>query len=131
MLDIVTAGYDGTAGGASVFIGQTTSGVGALLPFSLQYRDSALQAMADLDRALTRISGHRGFIGAFQSRVDSAVRNVQNTVENFAAAESQIRDTDVAQEAANLARSQILQQASAAVLAQANLEPQIALSLLS
>ena len=87
--------------------------------------------MPDLDRALKRISAHRGHLGAFQSRIGSAINNIQITIENFAAAESQIRDTDVAQEAANLAKGRILQQAAASVLAQANQEPQIALALLT
>ena len=69
-------------------------------------------------------------IGAFQSRVGSAISNIQITIENFAAAESQIRDTDVGIEAANLAKGRILQQAATMVLARANLEPQIALTLL-
>ena len=130
ILDIASAGNDAFTGRATVRLGETSSGVGALLPFSLQYRHTALQAMPDLDRALKRISSHRGHLGAFQSRVGSAINNVQITIENFAAAESQIRDTDVAQEAANLAKGRILQQAAASVLAQANLEPQIALTLL-
>ena len=130
VLDLATAGLAGAMGTGTIQLGISSSGVGALLPFSLQYRHTALQAMPDLDRALKRISAHRGHLGAFQSRVGSAINNVQITIENFAAAESQIRDTDVALEAANLAKGRILQQAAASVLAQANLEPQIALKLL-
>lgn len=130
VLDVLSAGSTGAAGAFTIQLGTSTSGVGALLSFSLQSRQSALSAMGDLDRSLKRISAHRGFIGAFQSRVNSAINNVQISVENFAAAESQIRDADVAQEAANLAKGSILQNAAAAVLGQANLEPQIALSLL-
>ena len=80
--------------------------------------------------ALNRIASHRGQLGSIQSRLNSAVNNNSITVENYAAAESQIRDADVAQEAAYLAKNRILQQAGAAVLAQANREPSIALALL-
>ena len=129
VLDIA-AGGSGGGGKSSVFLGNTSSGVGALLPFSLQYRHSAVQAMADLDRTLERVSNHRGLLGAYESRTSSAISTTQITAENYRTAESQIRDSDVALETAELVRNKILQQAGAAVLAQANLEPQIALTLL-
>jgi flagellin len=62
--------------------------------------------------------------------MSSAMRSIATSVENLAAAESRIRDVDVAEETATLTRNQILQQASASILAQANQQPQIALSLL-
>ena len=114
----------------SILLQATKDGVSPLLKFSLKNRGDALQAMGDLSRSLARISAQRGYLGAFQSRIGSAISNSQITIENFAAAESQIRDTDVAQDAASLARGQILQQAAASILAQANAEPQIALMLL-
>lgn len=125
-LDILSGGVMGF--GTS--LGNLTSGVGALIPFSLQFRYSAIQAMPDLTRALDRVSLHRGQIGSYQSRLNSAISNNTSAVETFTAAESQIRDADVAQEAAQLARNKILQQSGTAVLAQANNQPQIALSLL-
>ncbi|NDC36677.1 MAG: hypothetical protein EBZ48_01345 [Proteobacteria bacterium] len=70
-------------------------------------------------------------IGSFQSRVGVAISNLQSSRENTKAAESRILDADIASDSANLTRTQILQQAGAAVLANANLQPQLALRLLS
>jgi flagellin len=72
----------------------------------------------------------RGGLGAVESRLLSSVSNLQVARENYAAAESRIRDVDVASEAAELTRLNILQQTGAAILAQANLQPQLALALL-
>ena len=69
-------------------------------------------------------------MGSAESRLLSAVSNLQVAKENLAAAESRIRDVDVATEAAELTRLNILQQTGAAVLAQANQQPQLALTLL-
>lgn len=129
VLDLITGGQNGQ-GESSVLLAVPGSGVSALLPFSLKNQASAKQAMGDLDRSLKRISAHRGYLGAFQSRVASALNSVSITIESYSAAESQIRDADVATEAANLAKGTILQRAAATILAQANQEPQIALSLL-
>lgn len=84
-----------------------------------------------LDRTLQNLAKQRGTIGASQSRVNIALNNLQTARENFSAAESRIRDADVAQESANLIRTQILQQAAASVLGQANQLPSLALRLLS
>jgi len=83
-----------------------------------------------LDVAIDAVVAVRGQLGASQNRLSSAMRSIATSVENLAAAESRIRDVDVAAETANLTRNQILQQASASILAQANTQPQIALSLL-
>lgn len=88
---------------------------------------SALDALKLAIGSLTR---NRGVIGAAESRLRSVITNLQVARENFAAAESRIRDVDVASEAAELTRLNILQQAASAVLAQANQQPSIALSLL-
>ena len=66
-----------------------------------------------------------------QNRLQSTLSSIQNSTENLSAAESRIRDVDVAWETADLTRNTILQQAATSVLAQANLQPQLALSLLS
>ncbi|WP_047395168.1 flagellinolysin [Chitinibacter sp. ZOR0017] len=87
-------------------------------------------AIAHADEALDYINGERAKAGANLSRLQSAINNVSNTIENNSAARSRIRDTDYAQETANLTRQQILQQAGTAMLAQANSLPQLALSLL-
>ncbi|MCZ6597862.1 MAG: flagellin, partial [Planctomycetota bacterium] len=76
------------------------------------------------------VTDARGSMGATQNRLQSAISSIANARENLAAAESRIRDVDVAFETADLTRNTIMQQAAIAVVAQANLQPQIALSLL-
>lgn len=88
---------------------------------------SALDAIKVAISSLTR---NRGALGAAESRLNLTINNLQVARENFQAAESQIRDVDVAAEAAELTRLNILQQAAASVLAQANQQPALALSLL-
>jgi flagellin len=88
---------------------------------------SALDAVKASISSLTR---QRGTLGSAESRLNVAITNLQVARENFSAAESRIRDVDVASEAAELTRLNILQQAAAAVLAQANQQPQLALQLL-
>ncbi len=87
-------------------------------------------AITAIDAAIDSVSGLRGGFGAAQNRLASTVRNVAVQVENLSAAESRIRDVDVAYEMAQLTKNQILQQASIAMLAQANAMPQAALQLL-
>jgi flagellin len=91
---------------------------------------NASAALGVIDIAVNTVVALRGQLGASQNRMSSAMRSIATSVENLAAAESRIRDVDVAQETATLTRNQILQQASASILAQANQQPQIALSLL-
>jgi flagellin len=83
-----------------------------------------------LDTAITTVTSARGDLGAAQNRMQSAIRSLQNGEQNLAAAESRIRDVDIARETADLTRNTILQQAAVSVLSQANLQPQIALALL-
>ena len=87
-------------------------------------------AIANVDLAINSVSALRGRLGAAQNRLQSTVNNIASTAENLAAAESRIRDVDVAYETAQLTRNQILQQASISVLSQANALPQAALNLL-
>jgi len=90
----------------------------------------ASAAMSALDRALDAVSNMRADYGAVQNRLESAVRNMDNVIENQSAARSRVLDADFARETANLTRTQILQQAGTAMLAQANSMPQGVLSLL-
>ena len=83
-----------------------------------------------VDSAIATISADRSTIGSLQNRLSSAITSLTVRNENLTAAGSQITDTDIAQESANLTRSQILQQASASLLTQANSSPKIALNLL-
>jgi flagellin len=88
-------------------------------------------AIAGIDTAINTVSSLRGRLGATQNRLQSTVNNLSVQVESLSAANSRIRDVDVAYETANLTRNSILQQASIAVLAQANALPQSALALLT
>jgi flagellin len=87
-------------------------------------------AITNIDSAINTISSLRGSLGAIQNRLGSTINNLAITVENLSAAESRVRDVDVAFETAQLTRNSILQQASISVLAQANSLPQSALRLL-
>jgi len=118
------------ADGVRTALSNTKDGVGAILDFSLSTMADARQALSQFSNLSNRISSQRGLIGAFQSRMNVASAVLGVSAEQSAAAESRIVDTDIAAESAELVRRTILQQASTAVLAQANLQPKIALSLL-
>lgn len=87
-------------------------------------------ALASIETAITNTSTERAKLGAKQNRLEYTSNNLGTTVENLAAAQSRIRDTDMALEMVNLTKSNILLQASQAMLAQANSQPQGVLSLL-
>ena len=92
---------------------------------------TTIQGVIDsIDEAIKTVNGERAVMGASQSRFDSVISNLQISVENQSAAKSRIMDTDFAAETANLSRSQILQQAGNAMVAQANQLPQQVLTLL-
>ncbi len=87
-------------------------------------------AITNIDAAINTVSSLRGSLGAVQNRLGSTINNLAIQAENLSAAESRIRDVDVAYETAQLTRNSILQQASISVLSQANSLPQAALQLL-
>ena len=91
---------------------------------------SASTAITALDTALDKVNEQRATFGASQNRFEAVISNLQVAAENTSAARSRITDADFAQETANLSRSQILQQAGTAMVAQANQLPQGVLSLL-
>ncbi|MCP5022195.1 MAG: flagellin FliC [bacterium] len=91
---------------------------------------NAQTALGRLDTAITFTNTSRGNLGAQQNRMQSTLRSVLNARENLSAAESRIRDVDIASESADLTRNSIMQQAASSILQQANTQPQIALSLL-
>jgi flagellin len=93
-------------------------------------QSEAEASLADIDDTLTDVNATRAKLGAAQSRLDSTVNNLTSTVTNLSDARSRIEDADFAQETANLAKAQILSQASTAMLAQANQSQQGVLSLL-
>ena len=90
----------------------------------------AQQALSIVDKALTSVNSSRADMGAIQNRFTSTIANLNTTSENLSASRSRIRDTDYAKETAELTRTQILQQAGTAMLAQANQSPSSVMSLL-
>jgi flagellin len=93
-------------------------------------RDGANAAMQTLDAAIGQVSGIRSELGAVQNRLSSTVRNLEVSSENLTASRSRIQDADFAKETATFSRNKIVHQAGVSVLAQANQQPNIALSLL-
>jgi len=91
---------------------------------------SATSAIKTIDNAIEKISENRAKLGAYQNRLVSTVNNLDNIVTNTAQSRSRIKDTDYATETTQLAKTQIIQQAATAMLAQANQAPQSVLSLL-
>lgn len=91
---------------------------------------SARTYIDTIDTALTRLNTRRSTLGSMVQRMDGAAANLLNGIENQSAAESRLRNVDVAAESAAMTRNQILQQASATVLSQANQSPSLALKLL-
>ena len=102
----------------------------ATAPNTMNAQSAARLALDAVQGAISSLAQTRGTLGSVQSRLQVAINNLSVARENFAAAESRIRDVDVASEAAELTRLNILQRAGAAVLAQANQQPSLALSLL-
>lgn len=92
-------------------------------------KDGAKAALEILDTAQKQVNGYRANLGAMQSRLITTSDQINISVENLSAANSRIRDTDVAQSSSELARNSILQAASVSVLAQANQTPQLAMKL--
>ncbi|GGE83906.1 MULTISPECIES: flagellin [Pseudoalteromonas] len=97
---------------------------------SVSSQGNAQLIMAGMDSLIAVVDKKRAELGAVQNRFQSTIRNQSNISENLSAAKSRIKDTDFAQETANLTKMQILQQASQTILSQANQRPQAALSLL-
>ena len=93
-------------------------------------RESATGAFAKIDAAINRVSGERAKMGALQNRLICTINNLGVASENLSAAESRIRDVDMAAEMMNLTRQQILAQAGTAMMVQANNSPQMVLRLL-
>ena len=92
---------------------------------------SAQQSLDTIDKAIQQVSGLRADFGAMQNRLNSTVENINASVENMSASNSRIRDTDIAEESSELAKKNIMLQAGTSVLAQANQQPGLALSLLN
>jgi flagellin len=112
----------------------TTSTLGStslhLASASLSTVTNSQKAIGVFDKAIQQLSQARAKVGATQNRMQVTISNLASSHENLSAANSRIRDVDVAEESANMTKSQILSQAGLAVLSQANQLPQSALSLL-
>jgi len=110
--------------------GITSSTIASLNADGTSGTNAAKQMVSSLDVALKELNTSRAKLGAQQNRLESTQNNLNNTIENVTAAESRIRDTDVASEMVNLSKMNILVQASQSMLAQANQQPQGVLQLL-
>jgi flagellin len=102
------------------------SGVGTI---QLDTAAHAQDALTEIDYAIDELNESRGDLGAIQNRLGYAGANLATTIENVQAAESVIRDVDMAAEMTTFTKNQILLQAGTAMLAQANMAPQVVLSL--
>jgi len=130
---IFATGTDGALGGVTGGDGTNVFGINANSAISsvdVSTRAGALLALDSIDLALEQVSSSRADLGALQNRLESTINNLSTTSENLSASRSRILDADFAQETAQLSRNQILQQAGVSILAQANQQPQVALSLL-
>lgn len=107
----------------------STGNPGALLT-SLRTRDDAVRALAVIDTAIGRVSDRRSALGALQNRLAHTIANLGVSAENLAAADSRIRDADMAKEMVGFTRAQIIAQAGTTMLAQANQTTQAVLKLL-
>ena len=94
-------------------------------------QDSSREAIEQVNNAIDELSSLRSYYGALQNRLEHTVSNLSNTIENLTAAESRIRDTDMAKSMMSYVRNSILVQSSQAMLAQANQQPSSVLQLLS
>ncbi len=131
---ISVAGVASSALGASglsegVTTATTVAGVG-VSAIDLTTATGAQAALATVDAAINTVNSTRAALGAYQARFTSVVASLATTAENLTASRSRIQDADFAAETANLSRSQILQQAGTAMVAQANQLPQGVLALL-
>jgi flagellin len=112
--------------------GATTqsSALGTGTTVSIDTQQNAIQAVTALSAAVTKLGSAQAAVGTGENQLNYAIGLAQSQITNFTAAESRIRDADVAADAANLTKAQTLQQAGIAALSQANSEGQAVLHLL-
>ncbi|MDD6205765.1 flagellin, partial [Succinivibrio sp.] len=116
--------------GAVTLTDNCVGDVGGVKAFTVSTAANAQKTLAGIDKFIAHVDKARGQLGAVQNRLESTIANQSNIAENESDARSRIRDTDYAEEAANLSQQTIVQQAASSMLTQANSRPQIALSLL-
>ena len=109
----------------------SVGGGSAVSGLSVASQSAATSALSVIDAALEQVSASRANLGAVNNRISHAMTSMQETIVNTSTAKSRIMDADFAVESANLAKQQVLQQASTAMLAQANAASQMVLTLLS
>lgn len=112
--------------------GETNSGIDSLgvAGFDFSTKEGAQEALSVIDEAQSTVNGFRANLGALQNRLQSTVDNIGVMHENLSAANSRMRDTDVAQATSEMTRNNILLQASTSTLAQANQIPSVAMKLI-
>ena len=137
-----TSDENGATGGLVFHIGANEDqnirlGIGDMSASGLQVKDVDVTSQSDANSAITTIndaiktvSEERSKLGAYQNRLEHTIKNLDNAAENLQAAESRIRDVDMAKEMMEFTKQSILQQAATAMLAQANQVPQSVLKLL-
>ena len=125
--DTTTTGLGSNLVAATAITDAGTKGIDKV---DISTQSGAWEAIQRIDKAIDTVSSARGELGAIQTRFEKAVENIDIQNENITAARGRIIDADFASETANLSRSQILQQAGTAMVAQANQLPQNVLSLL-
>ena len=111
-------------------LGVAASSIGAIVSNSTKTAADISALTKTIDTALEKVSAQRSKLGAVQNRLEHTIKNVDNTAENLQAAESRVRDVDMAKEMMSYTKNNILVQASQAMLAQANQLPQGVLQLL-
>ena len=120
-------GLNVAAGGVALVTGDNAKGIDEI---DIGTQKGAWEALQRIDNAIDKVNSARGELGAIQTRFEKTVENIDIQNENLTAARGRVVDADFAQETANLSRTQILQQAGTAMVAQANQLPQQVLSLL-
>jgi flagellin len=127
---ITASGYTPSAGAVTLTgTTQTTTGL-TVSAVDLSTQTGSQKALGILDSAIGTVTNSRANLGAYQNRFAAAISNLETTSTNLQASRSRILDTDYAKETTNLAKSQIIQQAATAMLAQANQSAQSVLALL-
>jgi flagellin len=116
--------YDATTPTSGGGVGNSITGLNVLSA------SAATNALSSIDNAIDQVSQSRAQLGAYQNRLMATVNNLTNVATNTEAAKSRITDTDYSKETTRMAKSQIMQQAATAMLAQANQAPQMVLALL-
>jgi flagellin len=115
----------------SLSTNMNATGIGLSSGGAISSVSAATTSMGEIDSAIATVVDARGDFGAIQNRLETSIRNINMTAENLSAANSRIRDVDVARETSRMTSSQILQQAGVAMLAQANMTTGLAMNLLT